>query len=182
MNRRLGLIVAALVAYALVVRLLPHPANFAPLMALAIFSGAKLPKGYAIGAVLAAAVLSDAIVGLYDLPVMLVVWACYVAAMLASHCWLKRLTLLRAGTVTLASSVFFFVITNLAVWAFGDLYPRTIAGLQHCFILALPFFRNSLASDIFYTVALFGVAEWLSLLSRRTSATPIWKFMLRTAA
>jgi len=42
------------------------------------------------------------------------------------------------------------------VWLVGDLYPRTLDGLATCYIAAIPFFRNTLAGDAGYTVALFG--------------------------
>lgn len=59
--------------------------------------------------------------------------------------------------MAVGSSVFFFVVTNFAVWLEGSLYPRTLVGLQQCFTLALPFFRNTLLSDLIYTASLFGL-------------------------
>ncbi len=65
----------------------------------------------------------------------------------------------RAGAIiarTLAGALLFFIITNLAVWALGSLYPRTYPGLVECYVAAIPFFRNSLAGDLLYTGLLFG--------------------------
>jgi hypothetical protein len=42
------------------------------------------------------------------------------------------------------------------VWATSTLYPHTIVGLAACFVAAVPFFRNQLFGDAFYTFALFG--------------------------
>ena len=56
----------------------------------------------------------------------------------------------------MSGSVVFYVVTNLGVWLVGDLYPRTLDGLATCYIAAIPFFRNTLAGDAGYTVALFG--------------------------
>ena len=56
----------------------------------------------------------------------------------------------------MSGSLVFFVVTNLGVWLVGDLYPRTLDGLVTCYIAAIPFFRNTLAGDACYTVALFG--------------------------
>jgi hypothetical protein len=66
----------------------------------------------------------------------------------------------------LASSLFFYFVTNFAVWAFGPLYPRTGAGLIACYTAAIPFFRNSLAGDLFYTATLFGGFALLQKLVR----------------
>jgi len=48
-------------------RLLPHPANFTPLTALAIFSGAVLPPGAALTVPLLAMMASDLVVGPHSL-------------------------------------------------------------------------------------------------------------------
>jgi hypothetical protein len=64
----------------------------------------------------------------------------------------------------LASSVLFFITTNLGVWAFEGMYPKTAEGLIACYTAALPFFRNTLEGDLFYTLVLFGS---FALLERR---------------
>jgi hypothetical protein len=56
----------------------------------------------------------------------------------------------------LAGSVLFFVLTNFGVWAIGDIYPKTLAGLSACYIAAIPFFRGTLEGDLLYTLVLFG--------------------------
>ena len=57
---------------------------------------------------------------------------------------------------SLISSTVFFIVTNLGVWLVGGLYPHTLPGLENCYILALPFFRNTLMGDLLYTGVLFG--------------------------
>jgi hypothetical protein len=166
-SRRQLLLAAALVAYAVSLRLLPHPANFAPLTAVAIFGGAYLSKRLSVAMVLAAAIVSDMLVGFYGLGVMLAVWACYVLITLASHRWLRRRpTVLAGGLMTVSSSLFFFAVTNFAVWADGGLYAHNLTGLERCFVMALPFFRNSLGGDLFYTATLFAIAAWALALAQ----------------
>ena len=63
---------------------------------------------------------------------------------------------LRIGGAALASAVLFFVVTNFGVWATSGMYPPTFAGLQACYVAALPFFQNSLAGDLFFAAVLFG--------------------------
>ena len=76
---------------------------------------------------------------------------------------LRRHPALIAGAA-LTSSVLFFLMTNLGVWASGHLYPRTWAGLVTCYTAALPFFRNGLEGDLLYTLVLFG---GIALMERR---------------
>lgn len=162
------LLVAALITYVIVTRLLPHLNNFAPLMAVAIFSGAYMSRRMAIGTALAAAVLSDILLGFYTPSVMFVVWACYALVALSSSQWLKQPKLVRGGLFTVAGSVFFFVATNFAVWAGSGMYAHSLAGLERCFAMGVPFFRNSLLGDLFYTGALFGIAALVSALLHRS--------------
>ena len=54
-------------------------------------------------------------------------------------------------------SVWFFLLTNGAVWLFGNWYPKTIAGLDSCFVAGLPFWRNSLIADLYGVAAFFGL-------------------------
>ena len=67
------------------------------------------------------------------------------AANIASYC--------RRSTRKLA---FVFIVTNFGVWALGSLYPKTMEGLITCYLAAVPFFRNTLIGDAFYTAVLFG--------------------------
>ena len=69
----------------------------------------------------------------------------------------KSLAMIFAGT--LSSSVLFFVITNFGVWFSGTMYTKTFEGLATCYVAAIPFFRNTLAGDVFYVAVLFGVYE-----------------------
>ncbi len=159
-------IALCLIFLAATLRLLPHPDNFAPITAAAIFGGAFLPRRYALTVPLAVMILTDLVIGLHD--VILVTWGTYALIALASNIWLKKPSFGRAAVLALASSLFFFLTTNFAVWLVSDMYPHTLAGLAGCFTLALPFFRGTLTSDVIYTTVLFGVyalakpaGEWL---------------------
>jgi hypothetical protein len=149
------IIAIILVVLAVALRLLPHPANFAPIAAVAIFGGAILPRRYALSVPLAAIIVSDLVIGLHSL--VLVTWSCFALIALASHQWLKRPTFLRGLALVLSSSIFFFTVSNLAVWLWSGMYAHSLAGLARCFELALPFFRNTALSDIVYSAALFGL-------------------------
>jgi hypothetical protein len=153
MKRQYLLIALGLAVFGIILRLLPHPDNFAPLTALAIFSGSILPRRYGAWVALAAAIISDAFIGFYS--IMPIVWACYLIMALASNRWLKKPSFLSGFGFTVAASTFFFIVTNLAVWLFGNMYAHTFAGLIQCYALAIPFFRNSLLGDLTYVASLF---------------------------
>ncbi len=169
----LNLVIAFfLIILAVSLRLLPHPANFAPVAAVAIFGGAILPRRLAVWVPLAVMMISDAIIGFHIL--IPLTWGCYALTALASSYWLRERNILRGAFLTVSSSVGFFVITNFGVWATSGMYAHSWTGLSRCYGLALPFFRNTFLSDLIYTGALFGLyalARWLGarLLNREKS-------------
>ncbi len=151
--RLIALASAILAATAL--RLVPHPPNFSPIAAMALFSGAYLGRrSLALLAPLGALLLSDAVLGFYT-----GFWIQYVAvaliALLGSFA-LRHVSPRRVITATLASSLLFFAISNFGVWAMGGMYPMTASGLAACFVAAVPFFQNTVAGDLFYAALLFG--------------------------
>lgn len=154
------LIAMVLIGLAVAARLLPHPANFAPVAAVAIFGGAVLPRRYAITAPLLAMIVSDLIIGLHSL--IAVTWGSYALIAFLSNATLAKPSIKKVVGVTIGGSMFFFVVTNFAVWLTSGMYEHTLKGLQQCFVMALPFFRNTATSDLIYTGALFG-AYYLSV-------------------
>jgi hypothetical protein len=90
-----------------------------------------------------------------------IVYACLLATVAIGKLIRDRRSVLNVGAVALAGSFLFFGKTNLAVWASGSLYPRTLAGLMACYTAAIPFFRNSLIGDMAFTATLFGGFAWL---------------------
>lgn len=147
----------ALILIGAAMRLVPHPANFSPVMAVALFSGAVLPASLALTVPLLLMVVSDLILGPH--PLFWLTWGSFAAVVLIGMRLGSRAGWKRILGGALAGSVFFFITTNLGVFLFTGLYPKTTAGLWQCFILAIPFFRNSLAGDMTYTAALFGVFQ-----------------------
>ena len=145
------------------VRLLPHPYNFTPIAAIALFGGVYLNKKYAFLIPVLAMLISDYFIGFYSLKLMAAVYGSFVLIGLIGL-WLKKHknyhTVIGAS---LLSSVLFFIITNFAVWVFTPWYDKTFSGLIYCYFLALPFFRNTLLGDLFYVSAFFGVYELANL-------------------
>ena len=138
--------VFGLVVLALLARLLPHPPNFAPITSIALFTGFHFTnKRWALFLPLVCMFLSDLYLGIHTLiPVI------YTAFTFISFIGLKAKSL--SIMTVIGASTSFFILSNLGVWYFY--YPLTLAGLTSCFILAIPFFINSLAGDLFYTSVL----------------------------
>lgn len=154
----------ALILASAFARLIPHPPNVTPLVAVGLFAGfAFSNRAGRFGALipLATMFLSDIVLGFHPLQPLiyaLLLIPYYIGSALPQERYGFKL----AGA-SLASSTLFFAGSNLGEWALGWLYPRTLEGLWACFIAAIPFFRNQLVGDLVFTGALFAVFE----LSRR---------------
>ncbi len=171
-NRTKVLIVAAIVIVAAASRLVKHPFNFTPVVAMALFAGCYLQRRWAVILPLAAMFVSDYFLGFYDRQVMASVYVSIALAFFIGWYLRNRVKWYSVTLAALASSLTFFVITNFAVWAFFAWYPHTAAGLINCFTLALPFFRNTLIGDLVYSGAFFVIYELvLRLVARKVAVT-----------
>jgi hypothetical protein len=163
-SRLLALLSAIVAAAAL--RLVSHPPNFSPIDAMALFSGAYLGRrALAFAAPIGALFLSDLVLGFYH--GMATVYFSVALIVLLGSAAVRRISALRVGSAAIASSILFFVITNFGMWLFSGFYPRTWAGLEACYVAAIPFFQNTVAADLFYATLLFGGFKVLELLIPR---------------
>ena len=158
-----GLIIG-LIVLALVGRLIPHPDNFTPMLAVALFGGAMLSGRMAYLIPLAAMFLSDLLMGNSVDWMTPVIYGCFAVGTGLGQ-WLGRSrTWARTGLAALAGSILFYVVTNFAVWVTPDgLYPHTRDGLIECYVMALPFFRNEIAGNFLWTATLFGLFDLVQL-------------------
>jgi hypothetical protein len=149
------LLALVIIAIAAAVRIAPHPWNFTPVGAMALFSGAVLKdRRLALFVPLAALFVGDVFIGFHKL--MPVVYASFLVSV-AIGFWLRdRRTITRTSAATLAGAIQFFLVTNFAVWAAGLSYPHTGGGLIACYVAGIPFFWNTLAGDAVYAVLFFG--------------------------
>lgn len=171
-DNKLGMFIAiTLIALAVVSRIMPHPANFAPIAAIALFGGAILPRRLAITVPLSAMIISDLLIGLH--PTIMFTWGSFALIALVSSTKFKHITPLAVIGSSLGASVFFYLVTNFGVWAEGRLYAYTFSGLSHSYYNALPFFRNTLLGDVVFTSALFGLyatSQYLAKVQLRTKS------------
>jgi hypothetical protein len=161
------------VVLAVAVRFMPHPWMFTPVTGSLLFFGARGPRRqlWIPFALLAA---SDVALTklVYSYPFS---WDHYVTfAWYAAVLWLG--TKLGAKTkwvpvvgAALASSVSFFLITNLVAWAWLDMYPKNLSGVMMSYVAGLPFFRHALAGDLIFTVGMFATPMALHALSHALS-------------
>jgi hypothetical protein len=152
---RAALIIGIVICAALL-RVIPHPMNFAPIGALALFSGAYFSrKRDAVAIPLLSLVAGDIFTGFH--PLIPYVYASFLVSV-AIGFWLRRKkSALRVGVATVAGAIQFFLITNFAMWASSiGKYPKNAGGLVACYIAGLPLFWNTLAGDAFYAALLFG--------------------------
>ncbi len=162
-----------LVALCVVMRLMDHAANFAPVAAATLFAGFWFTRrGLALLFPFVAMGAGDALIGTYHPGIMAVVYAAMAFPLVWRTVLRRRLSAARVGWCALFGSVAFFLTTNLAVWVFSPLYERTTAGLADCYVAAIPFFRNTVAADLVFAGALFGTYVLAARLARGPGAVP----------
>ncbi|OGM89064.1 hypothetical protein A3J77_00845 [Candidatus Wolfebacteria bacterium RBG_13_41_7] len=166
-NKTKIILVISIIFLAAGSRLVDHPANFTPIAAMALFAGCYLGRKWGIVFPLAAMLVSDYFIGFYEWQVMLSVYLGLALAFVLGWYLQNRVKLQNVVLASLASSFLFFLITNFAVWAFFSWYPHTLQGLINCYVLAIPFFRNTLFGDLFYAGALFGAYEFVLRFSEK---------------
>jgi hypothetical protein len=159
-----GLIVAVAAT-----RFLPHPPNFSPVMAVALFGSAVFANRY-MGLILALAAMALSDVGLGAHSTLPFVYIAMLGAGALGFLLRKDRTVTKIIGATLAGSVLFFVVTNFGVFVMQDLYAKNLQGLVECYAMALPFFQNSLAGDIVFSGALFSLHHILVVAYERRLA------------
>ena len=151
------LLALAIIVIAAALRIAPHPWNFTPVGAMALFSGAIIKdRRIAYAFPLLALFAGDLFTGFYKFPLMLMVYASFLLSVLIGRFLQGRRTVLGIGAGTLLGSSQFFLVTNFAAWWLLNSYPRTRAGLAACYLGGLPLFWNTLAGDAFYCAVFFG--------------------------
>lgn len=152
-NSKLNFIFLGLVAvFSFFARLLPHAPNFTPIGALAIMAGTLLPKKYALFLPLIVMLAADYFIGFYDIKIMLSVYSSFLFYVILGNVFGKGEKTWKLPGGAIGGALLFFLITNFAVWAFTPMYSKDFSGLLQSFTLALPFFKNTLLGDIFYTL------------------------------
>ena len=150
---------ALMIVLCVALRVIPHPPNFAPVGATAVFAGRTLPPWLAIGLTWVAMLLGDlALSRIHGYPfftsVTPFVYGGFAVQALFGHVLRRR----RGGAVGAAAlgAIAFFALSNFGVWL-GGLYGHTWSGPVACYVAAIPFFGSTLAGDVLWTLALMFV-------------------------
>ena len=153
-------ILTLMVFAAAFVRLIPHPPNFAPVAAMALFGGAYFTKKWAAFLVpLVAMLVTDLFLGFH--PTMWAVYLSFGLIVVIGMVMIKQKKVTNIFFASVTASVSFFIITNFGVWLSTPYYEKTGAGLAACYTAAIPFFHQTLLSDLFFVAILFGLFEIL---------------------
>jgi len=155
--------------------------NFKPIAAIALFSGFFFRRTWmAMLTISLALLISDWQIGSYHWPIALSVYGILLAGCLLGRYFIGQRSQsfgrrfsksdgLRTGAAALMMSCLFFAVTNFAVWASGLWYPQSTEGLINCYVNAIPFFKYTLAGDVFFTAAIFGCYAMSMVLLPRKS-------------
>ena len=138
-----------LILVAVLARIIPHPPNFTPIIAIALFSGHILTKsnkviGYLIPLIIM--FIADLFIGFYS-TIIYVYLSIFIISIIGKRSHLFKSPKETTLTSTIGS-ILFFLITNTAVWFHSEMYSKTITGLWSCYVMAIPFFHNTLISTL----------------------------------
>jgi len=135
--------IVGIIIIAILSRLIPHPPNFTPVTAVALFSIINFKNKYiAISIPIICLFVSDLILGISL--INLFVYFSFILISGIGYLFGK----INLKSILLSSLIFFFV-TNFGVWLIG--YPKTLEGFIACYIAAIPFFGWTVAGDLFYS-------------------------------
>ena len=140
-------------------RIIPHPWNFTPILATGIFSGFYFKKFYLSSLiVLLPMFLGDLYLGFHN-----TMFFTYIslAAAVGFGLLIKQFKILEIFLSGILSSVCFFIITNFGAWITLEMYEKNLEGLINSYVMAIPFFQNSLISTFLY---LFGIKIFYELI------------------
>ena len=151
-----------IVLFLLVGRLIPHPPNFTPILAAAIFAPYIInDRWMAMAVPLMAMFIGDVFIGFHSY--MLWVYGAIAMSTVISK-WAMQFgrKYVSLAIMTLLSSVLFYIVTNFAVWIMWDYYPNTLEGLIMCYTMAIPFFQNTILGTVVYTALMVSLTVALS--------------------
>ncbi len=167
-----ALVIFAIIIFAALSRIIPHPMNFAPLGAMALFGAAYFgKKGSGLLCVILAWFVSDLVLNNFIYTTQsgfslftkgsIFIYGSIVLIYILGKILFKKITVGRMLAGSLSASVIFFTISNFGVWMQGGLYPMTWGGLITCYSMAIPFFQSTLSGDLLYSGLLFIAYEKL---------------------
>ena len=154
-------------------RLIPHPPNFTPIIAVALISGYFFKNiNLSLLILLVAMLLSDLFIGFYEN--MIFVYASLLLITFVFYKISNKINFKNLFIYSFAGSLIFFIVSNFGVWALGSpgvsdiVYEKSLNGLIQCYVLAIPFFGNTFLSTLIFAYPAIFIYKSLAA---RTSAS-----------
>ncbi len=164
-------LLAGIILLAALSRLLPHPPNFSPVEAVALFGGAYFARrSTALWVPLLAMLVSDLALGVINGGIyaeyflsagFLLVYLCIAVSTVLGFGLRGRVSASRVFGYSLLGSLLFFLVTNFGAWLGSSFYPQTGAGLVAAYVAGIPFFQNTVLGTLFYSALMFGSVAYL---------------------
>jgi len=140
--------IIGLISFLSLFRLMPHPMNFTPILAVGIFSGFYFKNFFLSSFIIIFAMfIGDLYLGLHS--TMIFVYVSLMITVLLGL-FIKKFKSKEILLTGLLGSISFFLITNFGAWISLTIYEKSFAGLLQAYVLAIPFFQNTLISTILY--------------------------------
>lgn len=162
-QRSLIIVSAFIILLAALSRVALYPMNFSPMIALALFGGAVInDKKFAFALPLLAMFLSDFLFEILNIANGFWGWGQLIgygllAVITIFGFSLKKINVFNVIGYSIASSLIFFLLSNSSVWIFDTTYyARSLSGLMDCIAAGIPFLKNGLVTDLFYSGVFFG--------------------------
>jgi len=160
------LLLTGLILLAALSRLLPHPPNFSPVEAVALFGGAYFASkrwalivpliGLLVSDIVLAAINGGAYATWFGNAGIALVYLCIALSTVLGFGLRGKVSGARVLGFSLLGSVLFFVVTNFGAWLYEGMYPKTLAGLGAAYVAGIPFFQWTVLGTLFYAALLFG--------------------------
>tara|TARA_B100000315_G_C14489527_1_gene546895 strand:- start:154 stop:669 length:516 start_codon:yes stop_codon:yes gene_type:complete len=152
------LIIPLIIILAAITRLIPHPPNFTPIIAMGIFGSAYIQnRSLAVLIPISAMFLSDLFLGFHA--TIYWVYGSLLLVSILGMILVNKVNIGKCVAAALSGSFLFFIITNFGVWLSSGYYSNNLDGLLTCYTLALPFLGNTLIGTLFYTIVMFAGYE-----------------------
>ena len=133
-------------------RLVPHPPNFTPLIAAIIFLPFISESKFGMALPISVMLISDLIIGFHGQ--MFWVYGGFALISLSSYVFYLPV-ISRVLALSVFSPTLFFLITNFGVWMGSPMYEQSTSGLFTSYTMGLPFFANSLAASVLFSLSFF---------------------------
>lgn len=131
-------------------RLIPHPPNFTPIISIVILSSILFQTFLITSIVfLLSMFFSDLIIGLY--PDIVFTYVTLMITGILFYYFFNKISYRNLVLYSFLGSLIFYLITNFFVWMSSNIYEQSFNGLIQCYVLAIPFFTNTIISTIFFS-------------------------------